>query len=94
MDDVKLRGDVRDAQSAHTLLENETLKDALAYLEQAYIDVWRAAKTPQARDEVWYNLRGLQRFQEHLNTVVANGRLADAQIAELVRMQKREKRYG
>jgi hypothetical protein len=66
----------------------------MTYLEQAYTDVFKVAKTPEAREACWHSWRGLQLFQEHLNSVVANGRLADAQIAQMVRAQKREKKYG
>ena len=94
MDEDKLRKDRERAYQAQALLDNETLKDAMTYLEQCYLDVWKVAKTPQAREECWHNYRGHQRFLQHFETVVSNGRLADAQIAQMVRAQKRERQHA
>ena len=88
MSEDKLYEDVRRGHEAQTKLES--LKDDLAYLEQAIIDAWRATGNPDHYAE----LKGLQKFRDHLQGIVTSGRLADVQVQQLVRRQKQTRKYA
>ncbi len=88
MSEDKLHEDVRRGHEAQAKLES--LKDDLAYLEQAIIDAWKASGNPEHHAE----LKGLQRFKDHLQSTVTNGRLADAEVQQLVRRQKQTRKYA
>lgn len=85
MSEDKLQSDVRRGLEAKALLENPLLVDTFAYLRQAYIDAWTACKTPEMREASWYLLKGLDRVEGHLQTVLADGMLAHRDIEELVK---------
>lgn len=81
----KLRDDVRRGEQAKALLDNEVLKETFRYLEHSYTEAWKACKTTELREEAWHAIRNLQRLEEHLVTVLNNGKLAQRQIQEMVR---------
>ncbi len=92
MDEDKLHSDLHKGQQAKALLDNELLKDTLAYLKQSYIDAMIATKDPVKVLANKERINCLDDFRGHLNWVTSNGRMADHQIAELVRRQARQKK--
>jgi len=89
-DEDKLQNDVRKGLEAQALLDNSLFKETLAYLEQSYIAAWKATGAP----ELWGKVQSLESVRDHLNTVIRDGRLADAQVAQLVQRRKRERKYA
>lgn len=94
MDEDKLQNDVRRGHEANALLDNALLKDAMGYLKQSYTDAWMAAIDPAVREQNWHYIKGLEKFRTHLEMVARDGRLADAEVAQLVRKQKQTRKYG
>jgi len=91
MDEAKLQSDAYRGGRAKSLIDDELLNETLAYLKQSYIDAWGACKTTEMRENAWYLLKGVERFQEHLQTVLNDGMLAQRQIEELVKAASRRK---
>ena len=86
-DEDKLRTDVERGRRAKALLEDELLQETLEYLDLAYVDGWKKCRTVELREAAWALTMAVEKFREHLTTVLNNGILADRQIHELVTRQ-------
>jgi hypothetical protein len=84
LDEAQLRAEADRGFKAQSLLDNELLKETFAYLKDAYKDAWSQCKTTELREANWYLLKGLERVQQHLETTLSDGKMADRQISELV----------
>jgi|SRR5215472_4683896 len=75
------------ASRAKLLLDNELLQEAFTSLEQQYMDAWRrTGVTPQdtyARERLFQAINIVGKVREHLNRVIAGGKLAKKQIEEI-----------
>lgn len=89
MSDEALQRDVSRGYQAKALLENEFLKETFQYLKQSYVDAWMESRTPEMRESNWYSIHALQRFNDHLVTVLRDGKLAQAQIEQMIKRPKR-----
>ncbi len=73
------------AAKAQQLLDNETFKDAFAYLEAEYLNAWRntgvSEKGEYAREKLWLAINVLGKVKEHIGRVVENGKLAKHELA-------------
>lgn len=58
---------------ARAILEEGVGAEALANLEQAYIAQWRAAKTPEARENLHRLLTLIDQFKADLRSVIITG---------------------
>ncbi|MBA7464883.1 hypothetical protein ES703_43533 [subsurface metagenome] len=78
------------------LLDNELLTEAFKALEDNYTSAWRstAIEDVQGREKLFLAINIVGKVRDHLNAVVANGRLAQAELAELARTADRKKRFG
>jgi hypothetical protein len=92
-DEFALRRDMAAAAQVRALLENEHVADAFARLEALYIDLWKASqpRDVEGREECRRFIINLGKLKSHLETIVANGRLSERQIAEIT---ARPKRFG
>ena len=81
-DEFAMRRDMERAAQAQQLLENDIIKEAFADLEAAYLNAWRAAqpRDTEGREKLWQAVQIIGKVKSHLQTVVANGQLASAQI--------------
>lgn len=68
---------------ARELLENEILREALATLDQAYINAWRKANTVEAREDAHRYVTLCKQFESDLKSVVKDGQMADHRTKEL-----------
>ena len=66
--DIVTRG-----QAAKQVLEHPLIKETLIELEKAIVAEWLGSPTAEVRDELWYTLKGLQRFETVLTISVSNG---------------------
>lgn len=87
------RESVRGREAEH-LLNNPMLKDAFDYLEQVYTDAWKNGNDPEQWVKCRYKIASIRDVRAHLETVMTTGRLADNQIAEMVRREKQRKKYA
>jgi hypothetical protein len=73
-------------------MEDETLKEAFAKLETAYIEEWRTtgARDNDARERLWIAINVVGKVREHLGRLVAGGKIAQKQLDELENRSKLE----
>jgi len=91
-DEFALRRDTEKAVRAQALMDDETLKDAFARLESAYIEEWRTtgARDNDARERLWIAINVVGKVREHLGRLVAGGKVAQKQLDELENRSKLE----
>lgn len=84
------------ATRAQKLLEDDLLAEAFAALETAYIAAWRATKIEDvsAREKLFLAINVVGKVRDHLNTVVADGKLAATELKQLAETAERKKRFG
>lgn len=90
MNEVKLASDVSKAARAAALLNDDTVKAALAQMRADYIEAWTltSARDTDARERLWQAVQVVGKFGDHLNSVVANGKLAQAEIDAMTARDK------
>jgi len=95
-DEFKLQRDTTRAVHAKALLENELLNEAFATLEESYIAAWRATRHDDqaGREKLFLAVNVIGKVKEHINTVIANGKLAQAELNKLHADADRKKRLG
>lgn len=78
----KLQVAVSRAARAHALLSDDLVASSLAQLEADYIAAWRqtGARDTDARERLWLAVQVVGKFKDHLGLVVADGKLAQAEI--------------
>lgn len=84
------------ALRAQELLDNELLTDAFRILEESYTAAWRSTTIEDApgREKLFLAINVVGKVRDHLAAVVANGRLAQAELKELAQLAQRRKRFG
>ena len=82
----KLAAAIDRAARAKTLLENEFLQEAFHKLEDEYTAAWKTwpAADTAGRERLWQAVNVLGKVRDHLARVVADGRLAQRELSDLV----------
>ena len=95
-DDSQLAAAAERALRVRELLDNELLTAAFKTLEDNYASAWRstAIDDVQGREKLFLAINIVGKVRDHLNAAVANGRLAQVELAELARTAERKKRFG
>ena len=95
-DESRLEQAMTRAARAQNLLDHELLLEGFAVLEQSYISAWRATTIDDvsAREKLFLAINIVGKVRDHLGSVVANGKLAEAELKELARVADRRKRFG
>ncbi len=85
MTDDKLQAAVARGARAQELVRNELLAEAFAKLEADYITAWKswAAADTDGRERLWMAVNALGKVRDHLNSVIADGKLAQRQLQDL-----------
>jgi hypothetical protein len=86
MSEDKLEASIARAARAQALLGNELLQEAFTKLEDDYTaagKTWLAADAA-GRERLWQAVNVLGKVKDHLARVVADGRLAQRQLSDLV----------
>jgi hypothetical protein len=96
VDEIELQKAVNRAQKAASLLDNDLLNEAFKTLEQSYIDFWRMTKPEDSlgREKAFIAINIVGKVKDHLQKVVDNGRLAQADLNKLHADAERKKRFG
>jgi hypothetical protein len=81
---------------AQELIDNELLVEAFSILEQSYIAAWRATtiEDVSGREKLFLAINIVGKVRDHLDAVVANGKLARAELKELAQTAERKRRFG
>jgi len=58
---------------ASELLDNPLLQETLKDIESAITEQWKNTKEHLVREELWFTLKGLDRFKMILESTVENG---------------------
>jgi hypothetical protein len=84
------------AVRAEALVDDELLTEAFDALEKGYIAAWRATTIDDAagREKLFLAINIVGKVRDHLASVVANGKLARAELKELAETAERRKRFG
>lgn len=84
------------ALRAQELLDNELLSEAFRGLEDNYTAAWRATTIDDvgAREKLFLAINIVGKVRDHLTAIVANGKLAQAELKELAQVAERRKRFG
>jgi hypothetical protein len=96
IDEVKLRHDAARAAKAKTLASDELLVQGFADLESAYIEAWRASQATDTagREKLFIAINVVGKVRQHLEAIMANGKLATAELEQLTKEAERKKRFG
>jgi hypothetical protein len=95
-DENELEQAVAKAGRAQELLDNELLDEAFTSLEKNYIAAWRATiiDDAPAREKLFLAINIVGKVRGHLTSVVANGKLAQAELKEIAQTAERRRRFG
>ena len=95
-DESRLDQAVTKAVRAQELLDNELLTDSFRTLEESYALAWRATAIDDVagREKLFLAINIVGKVRDHLNAVVANGKLAQAELKELAQVAERRRRFG
>ena len=71
---------------AEALLKNELLQEAFRKLEDDYVAAWKnwPAADTAGRERLWQAVNVLGKLRDHLARMVADGKLAQRQLSELI----------
>jgi hypothetical protein len=96
MNEVQLGEAVTKAMRAQDMLDNELLGEAFKGLENSYTAAWRATVVDDvaAREKLFLAINIVGKVRDHLASVVANGKLAEAELKELALIAERRRRFG
>ena len=95
-DESRLDQAVAKAGHAQELLDREPIIEAFRTLEENYTSAWRATAIDDVsgREKLFLAINIVGKVRDHLNAVVANGKLAQAELKELAQVAERRKRFG
>ncbi len=87
---------VAKARRAQDLIDDELLGEAFRTLEDNYASAWRATVIDDVagREKLFLAINIVGKVRDHLTAIVANGKLAQAELKELARTAERRKRFG
>ena len=95
-DESRLDQAVSKAVRAQELLDNQLLTDSFKTLEENYASAWRSTAIDDVagREKLFLAINIVGKIRDHLNSVVANGKLAQAELKELAQVAERRRRFG
>jgi hypothetical protein len=95
-DETRLNETATRGVRAGELLDNELLTEAFTALETSYTSAWRATVIDDVagREKLFLAINIVGKVRDHLATVIANGKLAQAELDELAQTAERRRRFG
>jgi hypothetical protein len=95
-DESKLDQAAARALRAQDLFDNEILTEAFQGLEDSYTAAWRTTSIDDvgAREKLFLAINIVGKVRDHLAAIIANGKLAQAELQELAQVAERRKRFG
>jgi hypothetical protein len=95
-DESKLREMSAKAMRAQNLLDDDLMTEAFKSLEDSYTAAWRATTIDDVggREKLFLAINIVGKVRDHLTAIVANGKLAQAELKELAQTAERRKRFG
>lgn len=95
-DEYKLLREQDRGARAQSLIDNEMLTEAFSELENAYVAAWRATMLEDvaAREKLFLAINVVGKVRQHLQTILANGKLATADLRSLAETAERHRPLG
>jgi hypothetical protein len=81
MNEGKAREAITRAAKAEALLRNELLQEGFDYLETQFIDAWRNSEVTD--NDLYQLLKNLEALKGYFNTVIEDGKMANAQLEQV-----------
>jgi len=96
IDEDELSRAAAKGNRARNLLDNDLLTEAFKGLEDSYTAAWRATTIDDvsAREKLFLAINIVGKVRDHLTAIVANGKVAQAELKELAQVAERKKRFG
>lgn len=97
MSDVSmLQQAVTKAARVQELLDSDLLSEAFDALVADYGAAWRgsAIDDVSGREKLFLAINIVSKVRDHLGAVIAHGKLAQAELKELMQTAERKKRFG
>jgi hypothetical protein len=96
IDEIKLRHDAARASKAKTLAEDELLVEGFGALEAAYNEAWRTSHVSDTagREKLFIAINVVGKVRQHLEAIMANGKLAKAELENLTKEAERKSLFG
>ena len=96
IDEDKLSIAAAKAVRASDLLGNDLLTEAFKGLEEAYTAAWRATNINDVsdREKIFLAINVVGKVRDHLQSIVTNGKLAQAELTALAETAERKRRFG
>ena len=85
MNEGKAREAINRASKAEALLKNELLQEGFDYLETQFIEAWRNSEVTdnESRERLYQLLKNLEALKGYFNTVIEDGKMANAQLEQV-----------
>jgi hypothetical protein len=95
-DEASLGEVAAKAARAQELLDDEFLREAFEALENSYTSAWRATVIDDVagREKLFLAINIVGKVRDHLASIVANGKLAQAELKDLAQTAERRRRFG
>ena len=95
-DENRLDQAAAKAARAQDLLDDALLSEAFRALEESYTSAWRATVIDDVpgREKLFLAINIVGKVRDHLIAIVANGKLAQAELKELAQTAERKRRFG
>lgn len=95
-DEASLSEAAAKAARAQELLDDELLSKSFEALEASYTSAWRATVIDDVagREKLFLAINIVGKVRDHLASIVANGKLAGAELKELAQAAERRRRFG
>jgi hypothetical protein len=95
-DEASLNETAARGLRAEELLGNELLVEAFTALEASYVSAWRATALDDSigREKLFLAINIVGKVRDHLASMIANGKLAQAELNELAQTAERRRRFG
>ena len=81
-------------ESARNLMHDEAYAQAIESVKAEIIKLWTASKLPEERERAWLTLHLTGKISDVIIATYNNGKLANAELEEMISTQERKKRFG
>jgi len=89
-----LEGEQVQANEAQHILNHHLVKGAFEYMEKTYTEAALNGKDPEKRVRCLDLIDAGKLWKSYFETILLTGRLADNEIANLVRAERARRKYG
>lgn len=95
-DEFKLQKDARRAAEAQQLLDSPLLNEAYTRTEADLVEAWIGSQPRDAdgRERLWNAVQANRKHKDFLQSVVNNGKIAEAELKALRETAEHKKRFG